>query len=236
MVTTEEVARKPSAPGFGYPAVALLLILVAAVGATLIRNHDSPSSTNGSGVAVTQRRDLAPATSLELTGACNLTVRVGGPQTVIVRADDNLVDRVTTRVRSGTLLIGTRGAFATKVPMTVGVVVPVLVATTLSGSGTVVVEDVAGGHLSVRVPGSGTLRASGTIDRLDVVLSGSGDVQLADLVSREVIARVEGAGRILVHATSSLNATVSGAGAIANVGTPDRLVRNITGAGSITVQ
>lgn len=236
MVTSPAPVREPRAASYGPPVVVVLFILVAAIGASVIRHQSAPTTTHGSGQSVTQRRDLAPVTSVELTGSTVVTVRLGRPQTVLVRGDDNLVGRVTTTVRAGRLAIGTRGSFATTAPMSVGVVVPSLDALTLSGSGTVVVEGVSGAHLSLRVPGTGTVRATGAVDRLDVVLSGSGAVQLADLVAQDVTARVEGTGHIAVHATESLVATVTGAGSIVSSGTPQRVEKHLDGAGSIVVE
>ena len=44
---------------------------------------------------------------------------------MVVKADDNLIDRVTTHVRSGRLVIGnTPGSFSTESPMSVEVGVP----------------------------------------------------------------------------------------------------------------
>ena len=69
-----------------------------------------------------------------------MTVRVGGKQSVVVHGDDNLLSRITTRVRAGSLVIGnTSGSFTTKAPMSVDVTVPSLDALALSGSGVFVV-------------------------------------------------------------------------------------------------
>jgi hypothetical protein len=60
-------------------------------------------------------------------------VRVGSRQSVVVRGDDNLLDRVVTRVRDGELTIAGRGNFATTRRMGVDVTVPVLDDVALTG-------------------------------------------------------------------------------------------------------
>jgi hypothetical protein len=188
----------------------------------------------GSGVAATDSRTVPPFTAVDLAGSNHVTIHVGEKQAVVVEADDNLIDLVTTEVRSGTLVLGTNGSFTTKHPMTVEVTVPTLDAVLLSGSGVVTVEGVGAEQLTVRVPGSGLLRVSGTAERLDVSLSGSGDVQLQDLVARDVVATLSGSGRLQVHATGSLDASLPGTGVIVYAGDPGNVTRNVTGTGAIT--
>jgi hypothetical protein len=151
----------------------------------------------------------------------------------VVHADENLVDRVTTTVRSDQLVIGSRGSYTAESPMRVQVGVPSLTSTTLTGSGTVRIEGVDEEAFTALLPGSGVLTVDGTTGRLTATLSGSGDMQLQDLVAQDVQARVEGTGLLRVHAAESLAATVSGAGAIRYRGSPDRVTQDITGAGSI---
>jgi hypothetical protein len=73
--------------------------------------------------------------SLRPSSQDNVTVAVGGRQSVVVHADSNLLRDVTTRVVAGTLVVGTTGSFSTRSPMSVEVSVPSLASLTLSGSG-----------------------------------------------------------------------------------------------------
>ena len=193
------------------------------------------SATDGSGVAATQTREVAAFQSIDLAGSNNVVIRVGEKQSVVVKADDNLLDRVVTEVHSGTLVIAnTPGSFTTKSPMRVEIDVPALDALTLSGSGNIVVTGVEANRLAVHLPGSGTLAADGTATSLDVTVGGSGTVQLTRLVASDVRADVSGSGSIFVTATKRLDASVSGSGAILYAGSPPNVTSNITGSGAIT--
>ena len=110
---------------------------------------------------------------------------------------------------------------------------PSLSSVALSGSGIVTAENVDAKALTLTLPGSGVLRAGGTVGRLDVTLSGSGDAQLAELVARDVHAVVSGSGRILVHPTGSLDASVPGSGAVMYVGNPASVTSSVTGSGAV---
>lgn len=220
-------------------ALLLLLLLAGSVAAGVLamrsdRVGAASSRTRGSGVPISESRNLPAFHGVDLAGANTVSVRVGEPQSVVVKADDNLVHRITTRVRSGRLVIGTTGNYSTTSPTSVIVSVPALDSATLSGSGTVTIEDAAGRQLTVRLPGSGTLRASGSVDVLDVRLTGTGTAQLHELIARHVTAVVGGVGSIDVHATSRLAATVTGTGSILYAGSPSHITTHVTGTGSVT--
>ena len=80
-------------------AVLIAVLALAVIGvAVLVLGGSSIYGVQGSGVAVIQTRTVARFTGLDLTGSNNVTVIVGGPQSVVVHADSNLVNHVTTRV------------------------------------------------------------------------------------------------------------------------------------------
>lgn len=187
----------------------------------------------GSGTQAAQTRHLAAFSSVDLTGSSNVTMHVGGRQSVVVHADDNLLRQVTTQVHAGTLVIGTRGSFTTKSPMRVEISVPSLEALTLSGSGSITASNIQAPRLTVRLPGSGVVRASGTVTRLDVSLGGSGVAQLGQLAARDVHAILVGSGRIVTRAASTLQASVPGSGTIVYSGNPAHVTRSVTGSGAI---
>lgn len=221
--------------------VAMLVVAtlaIAAVALVVIAQQDrggggGSSTTRGSGVPATETRPLPAFGSVELAGANRVTVQVGQQQSVVVRADDNLLERVTTEVRGGELIVDTTGSFTTETPMSVDVTVPSLTAVTLAGSGAVDVEGVDATQFTVAVPGSGTLTGSGTATRLDVSLAGSADVRLQGLAARDVTATLSGSGTLEVQATGTLDANVSGSGLIFYSGSPAKVSDNVTGSGAV---
>ena len=214
-------------------ALIAVLVLAAVVVALLARSGPSSSGVQGSGVPATQARVLATFSSLDLAGSNNVTVAVGGRQSVVVHADSNLLRYVMTRVVAGTLVVETTGSFTTRSPMSVEVSVPSLAALTLSGSGKISVTGINAPRLTVTLPGSGAIYAGGSVTKLDVTLGGSGLAQLDNLVARDVHAAVAGSGLIRVTATARLNAAVTGSGAIIYSGHP-LVTSSVTGSGAVT--
>jgi hypothetical protein len=218
--------------------VILIVLVLALLGvgiAVLVQNDGSSGSgVQGSGVAATQTRHVAPFTGVDLAGSNEVTIRAGGTQAVVVHADDNLLDHVTTEVSSGTLAVGnTSGSFTTRSPMRVEITVPSIRALTLSGSGLMVASAVDAPQLKVTLSGSGLLRIDGTATRLDASLSGSGDAQLEQLVAGDVKAIVSGSGRVVVNATKSLDASVPGSGVVMYTGDPADVTTSVTGSGAV---
>ncbi len=220
--------------------VAIVAFLLGGVTVALLYQLDvfggtSDSSTTGSGVAETEIRNVPAFDSVELAGGNNVVIRVGGDQSVVVEADDNLLGRVTTKVLSGTLVIGnTPGGFTTKSPMSVVVTIPRLSELTLAGGGNIVVDDVRAESLTVTLSGGGNLTASGAARSLRLTLSGSGNIWFTGLVADDVDAVLSGSGNMLVTATKSLEASIPGSGSIAYAGNPPHVTKSVTGSGAIT--
>lgn len=220
-------------------ALTAVLVVLAVSVFLLVRNDSithsssSGSTVQGSGTPASETRVLPPFQGVELAGSTKVAVTVGATQKVVVHADDNLVDHVTTAVEHGTLVVRTTGSFTTSAPMRVDVTAPSVEALTLSGSGLVTADGVDTQALAVELSGSGVLYAHGTVGTLDVSVPGAGDAELGGLTARDAHAAVSGSGRILVHVTNSLEASVSGTGAIMYTGNPPLVTKSVTGTGAI---
>ena len=199
-----------------------------------IFGRSSNHIVEGSGRPAAETRDVDAFSSVELAGSNNVVIRAGDEQSVVVKADDNLLEHVTTTVESGCLVIDNIGNVTAKSPMSVEIGMPRIDALTLSGSGYILADALEVDSLRTSLPGSGTLAGSGTAERLDVAVSGSGSVQFTRLVAADVHADVSGSGTISVTATERLAAAVSGSGAILYSGNPPDVATSVSGSGVIT--
>jgi Putative auto-transporter adhesin, head GIN domain len=235
MATAPTPVHRRHAPHvFRIVEVAAFALLAAAVVVLALRSGGSSSSRlRGSGTAATQTRSLPPFTKVELAGGVNVVVGDGARQLVVVHADDNLLDHVTTRVAAGRLVVGDTGSFTTTAPLSVVVTVPKLAALALSGGGVLDAANLDERTLAVTLSGGGVVHANGKTDRLRLLLSGGGDAELGGLAARDATVRLTGAGRVVVQVTNSLDALVSGAGAIFYSGNPEHVTSNVTGTGAI---
>jgi hypothetical protein len=183
-------------------------------------------------VSVTDDRQVAPFTSVELAGANTVVIHVGSPRSVAITGDDNLVARVTTEVRDGRLIIDDTGDFTTTAPMRVVVSIPSMTEVVLSGAGTVGVDGVSGDRLDAQLTGTGTLTVIGSARRASAILRGTGTLDLHGLAASVGLARLDGTGTIEIDATSTLEADLTGTGTIVYGGSPTVTMRN-TGEGEV---
>jgi hypothetical protein len=214
------------------------LLLVIAVGAIVVGGTGGLRGVRvgGAGAATTQTRQVPSFTGIDALGSAKVNVSVGGTQSVVVHAGRNLIDQVTTDVRSGVLQIGMRPGMRlfSGGDVTVDITVPALDSVKLTGSGDVDVSGVSAQQFTAVLPGSGRVVVSGTAQTVQAQLAGSGQLELSNLRAQDVAAEISGSGDVTVYASRSLDATVSGSGSIRYAGDPAQVNRNVSGSGSIS--
>jgi len=187
------------------------------------------------GPLVTQTRDVPPFTSIELRGAARLDVLVGEAQSVVVEADEDSLQALSTTVHGKQLVIDTRdrGFWMREGERHVRITVPTLERVALNGAASGSVHGLSGGSAALILSGAGEFEASGTVERLVANVNGAGNMDLAHLVAGDAKVVVNGTGNIQVQASERLDATVNGVGNIEYVGRPRDLNTAIHGVGSI---
>lgn len=194
---------------------------------------------------------------ISLRGPVDADVKVGAAQSVVVRADRDLVPRIVTRVEGTTLVVegaARRSWFGSRSEAArVEISIPSLRALAIEGSGDARVEggqgeldlairgsgdldwrgDVAA--LSLAIRGSGDATVAGRADRLRVEVDGSGDVDAKALSAGAADVAVHGSGDVQVRlAGGPLRARVSGSGDVTWWG--DARVEEASAAGSGSIR
>jgi hypothetical protein len=105
----------------------------------------------------------------------------------------------------------------------------------LSGSGDINVDGKVDG-LDLDISGAGDINASVMTDSLKVEISGAGEAQLDQLSARDAQVDISGAGDVSLRVTNFLNASISGAGDISYAGNPRRLIKKVSGDGTISAR
>jgi hypothetical protein len=216
------------------------------------------NAVKGSGQLQTEARPVGAFEAVSVRGALKVVLRQSGSPAVQVRADDNLLPLIETRVesRSGvpTLEIGVKSGthYSARSEPVVTVDVATLKALSISGSGDVECDAlkaprlrvaVAGSgdarlrglaidEMSVRVSGSGDVQAAGRAAKLGVSIAGSGDVSALELAADEVEVSIAGSGDARVNAGKTLAVSIAGSGDVAYQG--DATVKtSIAGSGTV---
>lgn len=128
-----------------------------------------------------------------------------------VSGDDNLIDRVETKVSAGTLEIDTDGWFTTVQELRVQVRTPSLDLVSVSGSANLRVLDLRGGDLSIETSGSSDVEMQGNLDSLSFDTSGSSDIDVKRLIAAHLSITTSGSSDLeLFGETDILDISTSG--------------------------
>jgi len=118
--------------------------------------------------------------------------------------------------------------------MFVAVTLPSLDRLRHQADGDIAVTGINSRKLAVALAGSGNLDATGTTAKLDTTISGEGTALLRQLIARHAKASLSGDGSIMLTATHSLTATISGSGTVLYGGNPRHVTQRVTGSGTIS--
>ncbi len=190
----------------------------------------------GNGVAKIEDRQVDDFDSVSLRGIGSVNITVGEPKSVTVTVDENLMQLLETVVEDGELIIKSRKAIAPRVDLVVNISTPELNAGRVSGVGDMDITGATGDSLDLSVSGVGSLTATGQVTNADVRVSGVGSANLNQLIAENVVVRVSGTGDANVHATSSVDAKVSGIGDIVVHGNPQSVNKSASGIGDVVVK
>lgn len=211
----------------------------------------------GSGEVITQNREVADFTAIEVDYPAQITVRQGDSVSVTIEAEDNLLSGLQTRVRDNTLRVfykvedgrrvyPTRAVKLTIVvkdlsevhfesagELTIEGVVTEKLSISLSGAGDLHLNDVTAKEIIVHLSGAGSMTASGTADEFTLNISGFGSFDGKELHNQTADIDLSGAGSATVWVDDELDAQISGAGSINYYDSPE-VTKHISGVGSVS--
>lgn len=196
------------------------------------------ATVTASGKLVEQSRPVGDFQSIRSEGAWSLDVKVGPPPSLKIKADDNLLPLIETRVDKGELSIRFKDeshsiSLKNSSTLRIEVTVPKLTAYQHEGAGKTVFHGLNGGPFAINYEGAGLITASGQVERLSVQASGAGSLDLDQLKARHVTVSLAGVGTVSVYASESLTAAVDGIGSLTYYGKPAKLSKAVSGIGSI---
>lgn len=215
----------------------------------------------GSGKLVNETRDVTGFQAIALRASMKLVLRQGTREGIELRADENILPLIETRVvdRGGvpTLELGMKNktSFSTRSEIVATIDLVTLRALSISGSGDVVADalktpalavaisgsgnvrlkQLIADEVSVKVSGSGDIEFGGRTVKLGVSISGSGDVKTRGLEADDVTVSVAGSGDAEVTARKTLTISIAGVGDVKYTGEPV-VKSSIAGHGKVSKQ
>ncbi|MFZ7115419.1 MAG: head GIN domain-containing protein [Bacteroidota bacterium] len=225
------------------------------IATTLLLNTASYGCwTKGSGRTVTETRELETFSGIELKSSANIYITQGDKQEVRVEAEDNLISKITTRVKNNSLIVDTDDNVSFTKPVTIHITVKDLCLIDLTGSGNIVTRSqfqcefmslkLSGSgdirvmldskSLKANLSGSGNLDMKGSSSETDIRISGSGNVDARGLNSFSSAIAISGSGTSTVDVKNDLNVTITGSGNVFYVEEPGHISSKIIGSGEIS--
>lgn len=210
-------------------------------------------SVSGNGIQATESRTTSAFSQVKSLGSFDVFITNGEEYSVMVSADENLLQYIETYVSGETLKIDIDELHSVKavVPMEVYITTPVLNGIVQSGSGRIIADYFETDHFDavlsgsgriiasfeansgdVLLSGSGKLDISGGADHVDLVVSGSGNIDASDLAVNNCKTLTSGSGNMWISVDDYLEARISGSGNVHYYGSPT-VDSHISGSGHV---
>jgi hypothetical protein len=197
-------------------------------------NFVVPGAVVGSGKIVTESRPVSGFTKVDLSGVGDLMIDVNGSEALTIEGDDNIVPLIVTEVRGDTLHIG----FKERTPiqrvsrLRYTLSAKALDGLTLSGAGNVTASNIDTPSMEVVTSGAGRINMSGKATNEVVTLTGAGSFEGENLLSETASVNTSGVGRAIVNAAKKLDVSISGAGSVEYIGSP-QVTQQVSGIGTV---
>ena len=191
------------------------------------------TTIRGSGSYTASERQVSSFDAIELSGGMQLDIVVGEEASVIIHADENLHDYITTTVKNNVLVIDFEESVSTSNELRAEISMPSLRSIEVSGSSKLELSGLQEPSLELDFSGSVSGNLSGEVERLSIDIAGSSNLNCYDLQAEDVEIDIAGSGKIRTSVKSTLNVDVAGSAVVLYRGQPSV---SIDQAGSARVE
>lgn len=211
-------------------------------------------SVRGSGDVVEEGREVSNFDRVSLDGVGEVILTQGDRYSLVIEAEDNLMEYIKTSVRGDELTINikSRRPILPSRPIKFYVTTPNLEAVSVDGAGTVTIDELKTDSLKLGINGSGQVTIDeldaeevligidgvgdldliGTADSVAISINGSGNFNGRNLESESASVNIDGLGSATINVENNLEVDVNGAGQVVYYGDPE-LTKSINGVGRV---
>ncbi len=193
------------------------------------------SGEKGSGRIATEVRDLHGFDSVEAGGVFQVEIIANKDFSVEVEADDNLLQFIRTEVSRGRLEISTEKRISSGNPILVRITAPNIERINASGASKISLADVKNSELAIDVSGASKVKVTGETGDLTVESSGASHIDASNLNTVNTAIDASGASNVSVNVSGKLKTDASGASQIRYSGSPKAVIKDLSGASSLSV-
>ncbi len=237
------------------PTLLLVSSLILTGCITVDLGTDAFRTVRGSGNLASEERPVSGIERIALYGIGVVEVTLADRESLVIEAEENLLQYLETEVDNGVLELRTRNGINLQPRKDIRYLVTVKSVNALeifgsgsitldqvetrsmrlviAGSGDINLGNLTADSLDITIPGSGEVRVSGEVEQQTVNVAGSGKVRAENLRSQSAEIRLAGSGDLTVWAVESLTMRILGSGDIRYYGTTS-VSQTILGSGNIT--
>lgn len=212
-------------------ALLKLLTLSALALALCLLSGCRLAGVKGNGEIKTETRPIGDFTTLEASGAYEVTWTHGAPA-LQVTADSNLLKLIDTDVDGKQLKIEWEKQMRPTRTIKIRIASSALTGAELNGAVKLNAADMRTPNFVLEANGATRVTLKGTLDGLAASMNGASRLDAEELKARVAELSINGAGRADVNASELLRVAVSGAGRVDYTGNP-RVQKDISGAGRV---
>ena len=197
-----------------------LLVLVVLLPLLTAGCHRSMAGIKGSGKRVTEKRQIAPFTSIATDGAFNIEVVCQKDVGMEVEGDDNVLAHVSSEVSNNVLRLKNTESYSINEPVTFRITVPNLEALSANGAGKIQISAVNNEKLIISSDGAAAINASGNTKMLGIDTNGASKIDTHNLRATQAIVDSKGVSKIDLGVSDKLDVNVSGPSHVTYRGDP----------------
>ena len=197
-------------------------------------NRSGGGRVVGDGQPASEDRPIGPVDAIHSDGAFALTIQIGPAPRLTIEADKNILPIIKTTIENGRLDIYSDRSYSVNGRIKVTVTSPNVSDISASGSNQIEARGFAGGPLSISLDGSNGAVLAGRVAALTCVLSGANHLAAQGLAAGSANVALNGSGDAAVDASQRIVANISGAGTITISGNPQERSTGVNGAGRIS--
>lgn len=194
----------------------------------------------GTGLIITEPREVANFYSVTVNGSSDVYISQGNNFEVKVKAYENLLPYLETKLQNGALLISYKNnSNISNDNSEIYITMPSLVALSTSGSGDI---NSSGNFLnadnfSATISGSGNINIENSAaNQFKGTISGSGNLNCFGLVAKAALITIGGSGNAKITVLQNLTASIKGSGNVYYKGATAVVQSEITGSGQVIKQ
>jgi hypothetical protein len=191
----------------------MLTLLSAITLAECETDSGRTTTIKGTGDIIEKTVDLPAFSRFRLSGFATVRIHTGAEQSVMLKAQQEILDVMTTEVRDGELLVGfsKNVSVDTDRDILVEIVIPLVRQIALDGTGLFELSGETQSELTIIVNGTGSVSAyEMPVDRCRILILGTANCYVNVVTSLEVT--VSGIGYIFYRGDPVISSSISGIG------------------------